>query len=214
MAHAWDTQINHTPKWFVCRKYCCAVLHGPPWASLSVCMHTHFLPVHPLWLAAIFAKLPSVLSPALLPLLTHVSRCCHPSLSWAGSSSPTWSCFAFHPTPPSSSWWALLWELFAFSFGRTDFQFIIAYFLEFITMCHGFFFPPQKFPLLQPLSYRHLQALYWFVLPALPAQSPCCQVSGSVYFLQLFSPHRKVKAGIPGRPLLSGKNGLPLRPEV
>lgn len=67
------------------------------------------------------------------------------------------------------------------------------------------FFPQQKLTLLQPLSYRHLQALYWFVLPALPAQSPCCQVSGSVYFLQLFSPHIKVKADIPVRPLLSVK---------
>lgn len=57
---------------------CCDSME-PHW----VCAHTS-LTVHLLWLAAIFAKLPSVLSPAFLPLLTHVSHWCHPSLSLMG----------------------------------------------------------------------------------------------------------------------------------
>lgn len=87
-----------------------------------------------------------------------------------------------------------------------DFQFIIARLFLLIQnhVPHVFFSPTEThfaaaFVLQAPASSL-------LICPAaLPAQSPRCQVSGSVYFLQLFSPHIKVKADIPVRPLLSVK---------
>lgn len=134
--------------------------------SLTVCAHTS-LPVHPLWLAAIFAKLPSVLSPAFLPLLTHVSHWCHPSLSLMGREffpHLNLLCFPSHSTIFTIMGSAL----------RTLCLFILkdgfpVYYCQTISFntkpcATCIFFPQQKLTLLQPLSYRHLQALYWFVL--------------------------------------------------
>lgn len=191
---------------------CCA-----PWASMSLteCVHAHTLPASPSSLTGSYFCKAAFCFVSCFAAFAHTRLSLLPSLPLMGKELfPHLELlyFSSHSTifimmgTALRTLCLLLWK---------D-RFPVYYCLFLIIHNHVpcLFFSPQKFPLLQPLSYRHLQALYWFVLPALPAQSPCCQVSGSVYFLQLFSPHRKVKAGIPGRPLLSGKNGLPLRPEV
>lgn len=173
------------------------------------------LPVHPLWLAAIFAKLPSVLSPAFLPLLTHVSHCCHLSLSWAGSSSTTRSCFAFHPTPPSSPSWALPWELFAF--WKMDFQFIIDRLLLLIhnhvpNVLFFFFFTEASFA-----AAFVLQAPASSLLICL-SSSPCSVSTLSGLWLCLlpaaFLSSHKGEGRYTCEASIVSKNRLPLWPEV
>lgn len=187
-----------------------------PW-SLTVCAHTS-LPVHPLWLAAIFAKLPSVLSPAFLPLLTHVSHWCHPSLSLMGREffpHLNLLCFPSHPTPPSSPSQAVPWELFAFSFWRMDFQFIIARLFLLIQnhVPHVFFFPNRN-SLCCSLCLTGTCKLFI----DLSCSSPCSVPTLTGLWLCLlpaaFLSSHKGEGRYTCEASIVSKNGLPLWPEV